>query len=335
MSIVRFNSGNTSISHGNYFKTSGSHIGVLPQDILREIFMILVKSNNVESLLSLRLVCHHFNEMQHDSLHLRQIYTAHRAVKLGDSPVFAEIMKKTQDGNGDYVLSTAMRIKLVCRVFKTSLLREKLLLASTKEKDAKARKYLEATREDALEALKEDAEGDLWQAAEALSTLGMMAFFEGEEASTIFMRARQARILYTMTENHMSVAYSYDNIGLVLQAQGDFQAATEHYNKALGIKVTCMGEEHMSVADSYHYMGIKLQEQGNLELALKHLVKALAIFKTTCGDAHVNVAKCFRSLAVIYHATGDMEKADHALREAQAIVAKLEGKRGTSLQEVG
>ena len=76
-------------------------------------------------------------------------------------------------------------------------------------------------------------------------------------------KALKIKIACLGTENHSSVADSYNNIGNVLQYQGELKGAIEMYQKALKIKIACLGtEKHISVAKSYINIGIVLQSRG-------------------------------------------------------------------------
>ena len=53
-------------------------------------------------------------------------------------------------------------------------------------------------------------------------------------------------------EHHPGVATSYNNIGFVYYAQGDYSRALEMYERSLEIRKSVYGEHHPDVATSYN-----------------------------------------------------------------------------------
>ena len=50
-------------------------------------------------------------------------------------------------------------------------------------------------------------------------------------------------------ENHPGVATSYNNIGIVYDAMGDYSKALDYYEKSLRIRLSVLGEEHPYTKD--------------------------------------------------------------------------------------
>jgi Flp pilus assembly protein TadD len=63
------------------------------------------------------------------------------------------------------------------------------------------------------------------------------------------------------------VATSYNNIGAVLDSQGDLEGALVEYQKALEIRKR-LAPDSLTVATSYNNVGLVLYSQGDLEGAL-------------------------------------------------------------------
>jgi tetratricopeptide (TPR) repeat protein len=71
------------------------------------------------------------------------------------------------------------------------------------------------------------------------------------------------------------LAISYSNIGLVYDAQGNYDKAMEFYNKALQIKEQVLNPLSPSLATSYNNIGVVYFEMENYDKALEYFNKAL------------------------------------------------------------
>ena len=87
-------------------------------------------------------------------------------------------------------------------------------------------------------------------------------------------------------ENHPNTAASYNNIGGVYAAQGNYAEALEYHEKSLAIRLKVFGETHPDIAASYYNIGVGFYRSGKKEEARKHLRKAVEIAKKTLGPDH-------------------------------------------------
>ena len=67
--------------------------------------------------------------------------------------------------------------------------------------------------------------------------------------------------------DHPDVAIRVNNLGLVLQAQGNLEGAKEHYERALGIYKKTYGPDsnNLNVANTLTNLGIVLGQKSDLE----------------------------------------------------------------------
>ena len=98
--------------------------------------------------------------------------------------------------------------------------------------------------------------------------------FDLEEALKEYRKA--LKIQEREAPNSMTVATSYNNIGLVLKKEFDLEGALKEYRKALTIQDR-EAPNSMDVATSYNNIGTVLLAQHDLEGALKEFRKALKI----------------------------------------------------------
>ena len=55
--------------------------------------------------------------------------------------------------------------------------------------------------------------------------------------------------------DHVDVAKTYHNMGILHYDLGEHQQAKEYYERALSIKLNKLGPDHVNVARMYHNMG--------------------------------------------------------------------------------
>ncbi len=84
---------------------------------------------------------------------------------------------------------------------------------------------------------------------------------------------------------HPDVGLSYNNMGSVLEQQGQHEEAMEMYEKSLAINIRALGPEHPNVGISYNNMGTVLKKQGQYEQAMEMYEKALSLFQAL-GPSH-------------------------------------------------
>ena len=123
------------------------------------------------------------------------------------------------------------------------------------------------------------------------------------------------------------MAASYNNLGNVLKDQGDLQGAKELYEKALKIKIACLGtENHTDVAMSYSNLGLVLKAQGDLKGAKEFYEKALKINIACYGtENHTDVATSYMNLGDICLALGHLKEAEANFRKAKQIYQQTSG----------
>ena len=82
---------------------------------------------------------------------------------------------------------------------------------------------------------------------------------------------------------------AYNNIGNVLQDQGNLEEAMRYYKRALNFYLRKLGEEHPSVAEAYNNMGSVLVNRGNLGEAMAYYQQTLEIYLKALGEEHPSV----------------------------------------------
>ncbi len=127
-------------------------------------------------------------------------------------------------------------------------------------------------------------------------------------------------------KEHEKTATSYNEIGVVYKAQGDYPQALEYYGKALAIFEKVLGTDHPDTASSYNNIGLVYDAQGNYPQALEYYGKALAIFEKVLGKEHPSTATSYVCIGMVYYNQGDYPQALEYYGKALAIDEKVLGK---------
>ena len=144
------------------------------------------------------------------------------------------------------------------------------------------------------------------------------------DAESIYLRLIPlAEELYG--KEHEKTASSYNEIGVVYHAQGDYVKALEYLQKALAIWEKVLGTAPPSIATSYNNIGMVYHAQGDYGKALEYYQKALAIREEVLGTEHSSTALSYNNIGGVYHEQGDYGKALEYYQKALAIDEKVLG----------
>jgi tetratricopeptide (TPR) repeat protein len=172
-------------------------------------------------------------------------------------------------------------------------------------------------------------EAERWQselAAHLYNSLGyhgnMLALLQ--EAKSDFERALK---IYedAYGSEHPYVSTPANNIGQILQAQGDLAGALEYSRRALKIDEKVYGPDHPDVATDVNNIGQILQAQGDLAGALEYSRRALKIDEKAYGPDHPKVGRDANNIGMILKAQGDLAGALEHSRRALKIDEQVYG----------
>jgi len=140
-------------------------------------------------------------------------------------------------------------------------------------------------------------------------------FVNAEAAS----RAKLSIIRALLGQKTPPVAVVLSQLGVDLQAQGDFAGAEALYREALEIECESLGPEHPNVASNRSTLGTILLAQGDYVNAEALLREALIIWRQALGPEHPNVATGLTNLGGLLWAQGDSVGARVLFRQAEEI----------------
>jgi len=110
-----------------------------------------------------------------------------------------------------------------------------------------------------------------------------------------------------------------NNLGLYLQARGQFSAAEPLYRRALAIDERSYGPDHPDVATDLNNLALLLQFTNRASEAEPLYRRALAVRERSFGPDHPDVATALNNLAGLLQATNRVVEAEPLYRRALAI----------------
>jgi len=81
---------------------------------------------------------------------------------------------------------------------------------------------------------------------------------------------------------------SYNNLALLLHAQGKYDQAEPLYRRAVEIDEKVLGKDHPDVAIQCNNLARLLQDQGKYDQAEPLFLRAMEIFQSQLGSDHPN-----------------------------------------------
>jgi tetratricopeptide (TPR) repeat protein len=112
--------------------------------------------------------------------------------------------------------------------------------------------------------------------------------------------------------NHPELAETYNNLGLLFQAKGDFERAVEFYMKCL--EIYKLHDIHPSHALVYQNLGELFLLNGDFDKSEGFLLECKQIRNLFCSTLYSDRAAIFKLLVRLYRAKGDLEKAEFYYR---------------------
>ena len=118
-----------------------------------------------------------------------------------------------------------------------------------------------------------------------------------------------------------------NNLGRLLQAQGDLTGAEVLLREALKACRETLGDRHIDTLTSISNLGALLSDQGDLEGAEVLLREALQARRETLGDRHKETLTSINNLAMVLQDKSDLAEADVLHREALQACRETLGDR--------
>lgn len=184
--------------------------------------------------------------------------------------------------------------------------------------------------------------------ARTLQDLALVMDDEGhlKEAIPVMREALDMQRRLNGTQPDPGLALAIDNLGALLNENGDYDGAEQLYHESLSMRQHLYGDRHPLVAMTLSNLASVRQTKGDLNGAEAMFRLALSIELETIGDVHPDVATILNNIAFIEYARGDKVAALADERKALTImrqlfpgdhpeVARLENRIGFWLTEAG
>ncbi|XP_022778247.1 clustered mitochondria protein homolog, partial [Stylophora pistillata] len=149
-------------------------------------------------------------------------------------------------------------------------------------------------------------------------------FSPPQTAKEFYDRALAIR-LKKLGPDHVDVAWTYANLGIVHRNLGDLSQAKEFYDRALAIRLKKLGPDHVDVAQTYANLGNVHRKLGDLSQGKEFYDRALSIRLKTLGPEHVDLANTYHNLGIVHRNLGDLSQAKEFHDRALAIRLKKLG----------
>lgn len=124
---------------------------------------------------------------------------------------------------------------------------------------------------------------------------------------------------------HPDVAVSLNNLAIVLEESGRYEAARPVYERALAVRRRAFGPDDPEVAATLNEFGTFLMNTADYDSARVLLECALEIRAAALGPDHLDVARTLNPLAIVAWKTDDFAAAKRCYARALAIREKALG----------
>ncbi|CAF0944847.1 unnamed protein product [Didymodactylos carnosus] len=128
------------------------------------------------------------------------------------------------------------------------------------------------------------------------------AYFESGNFDLSIVNHQTAIEIFLLIPNNEATIVSYHGIGHAYLRKGDYQKASEYFDKSLEVTKTCSSDENsLAMAITYNNLGLLYTEQNKYNDALSYYSKALAIYQKNLPDDHYEIGMMYCNIGYIYY----------------------------------
>jgi tetratricopeptide (TPR) repeat protein len=138
-----------------------------------------------------------------------------------------------------------------------------------------------------------------------------------------------------LPSNHKDIAISLNNLGIVLQAKGEYAEAGRFYQESLRLRRQLWGRQHRDVAVALSNLGTLLEDMEKLGEAEVLYREALAIRQRLLGEAHLDTLVSMEHLAAVLNALERRPEAEALVQEALELTERSRNTSGVAAQLLG
>jgi serine/threonine protein kinase len=133
-------------------------------------------------------------------------------------------------------------------------------------------------------------------------------------------------VLQRLGGHELLRAWLLNDLGCVLEAQGNREEAVRSQENALALKENALGSEHPDVGTSEGNLSISFAGLGRFEEALKHARRSTRLLEAGLGSGHPDLASALSNEGEIYNALGRYADARASFERARSIWEKELGR---------
>ncbi|CAF4190301.1 unnamed protein product, partial [Rotaria sordida] len=140
---------------------------------------------------------------------------------------------------------------------------------------------------------------------------------ENDKAEQVF-----TMLLEQAPDDDNNKAYCYHCLGLMKNAQGQYDVAIDFHEKSLAIYEKILSPNHPDLANSYNNIGQVYDNMGDYSKALEFYKKAHKIYEKALPPNHPDLATSYTCIGQVYNNMGDYSKALEFYEKAHQIYEK-------------
>jgi eukaryotic-like serine/threonine-protein kinase len=166
---------------------------------------------------------------------------------------------------------------------------------------------------------------DAVERAGGQALLGWIAHQQGRSQEALELLEEAAVTAEAQGQDQRTLARVLNDLGVVQEALGDYDAASASHARALQLRTRVHGPDHRSVGVSASNLSAIHYRNGDLAGAVREAERALRILRASLGPDHQRPIIVQSNLAVFKLVQGDLAGAERDYRDLWARQARLQG----------
>ena len=135
---------------------------------------------------------------------------------------------------------------------------------------------------------------------------------------------------YESGQNSLPTAYWLNQLGIILQTQGNYPSAQSHFLRSLDIRQGMLGRNHTDVALTINNIALMHEKQGHFKKAEVLFNRALTINQRALGRDHPQTVSNVSNLGLLKLTLGDLAAAEKFLLESLNATTRVEGSQSNN-----
>ena len=161
----------------------------------------------------------------------------------------------------------------------------------------------------AVEIAENKLDADNIETAKAYNSYGIYFLARGDYDRSLEFLYKSLAINQRM--NYPDVADNFNNIGIILENNGEYEAARHHYLQALTYNLANpeIGRWNLKTADNYINLGTSSHQLGEYDLALSYFDTSLVIHDSLLPENHPFYTSLYNNIGAVHNIMGNYRMA--------------------------